>query len=136
MEKNKKILDVNDIAELLKCSVEDAQTLITSKVFAVLQIGSKHVVLKTEFDKWISRNAEKAEKTTTVKTKEVMKIGKNLRKVREDAGLSIKELSEIFEITDSAISHWENSDNNPSIIFIKKYHMLFGTSYDILLKEK
>lgn len=136
----KKILDENDISKILNCSTENAVEIMMSKEFSTLQVGNRRIVLKSEFDKWLIQCGGKESKAQEDRPKiiypEKLRIGSNLKRIREDAKLTTRELGEMFGVTGSAISHWECDDNNPSLAYLKKYRDLFNINYHILLKEK
>ena len=50
-----------------------------------------------------------------------MKIfAERLRELRQEKGLSMKQLAKALNTTDAAISNWENEINEPKISFLKK----------------
>ena len=63
-----------------------------------------------------------------------MKIfSQRLRELRQDKNLSMKQLAKELNITDAAISNWENEINEPKISYLKSIALFFGVSTDYLL---
>ena len=63
-----------------------------------------------------------------------MKIfAERLKELRTDKGLSMKQLAKELNITDAAISNWENNINEPKITYLKDIAIYFGVSTDYLL---
>lgn len=56
-----------------------------------------------------------------------------LRSQREDAGLSLRELSEKTGISYQALHHYEKGDRDPSIWNVKKISDFFNVSIDWLI---
>lgn len=61
-------------------------------------------------------------------------LGERISSLRLGLGLTQKELAQHFNISDKAISKWENSENEPSITDIQKLAEFFEISLDLLLK--
>lgn len=63
-----------------------------------------------------------------------MKIfAERLRELRTEKGLSMKQLAKALNVTDAAISNWENDINEPKITYLKVICLYFGVSADYLL---
>lgn len=63
-----------------------------------------------------------------------MKIfAERLRELRQEKGLSMKELAKELNTTDAAISYWENNINDPKITYLKVIAIYFNVSTDYLL---
>lgn len=51
--------------------------------------------------------------------KEALKITPDeIKKLREDCGLTVREFSEIFLITDSGIEQWESGESTPNAYYL------------------
>ena len=59
----------------------------------------------------------------------------NIKKLREEAGLTQDEFAEKIFVTRTAVSKWENGKSYPSIDSLKVISELFGVSIDYLVKE-
>ncbi len=53
--------------------------------------------------------------------------------MRQEKGLSMKQLAKKLDTTDAAISNWENEINEPKISYLKAIAQYFGVSADYLL---
>lgn len=56
-----------------------------------------------------------------------------LRDLRKEKGVSMKELAKEIDVTDAAISNWENGVNEPKLTYIIRLCTYFGVSADYLL---
>lgn len=56
-----------------------------------------------------------------------------LKNLRREKGLTGQELGEIFNVTKTAISYWENSKTFPDELTLKKMAEFFDVSLDYLL---
>ncbi len=56
-----------------------------------------------------------------------------LRDLRKEKGVSMKELAKEIEVTDAAVSNWENGINEPKLTYIVRLCLFFGVSADYLL---
>lgn len=63
-------------------------------------------------------------------------IGSIISKLREEKGLTQKELADKLNISDKAISKWETNANLPNIDMIFKISRLFKVSFQNLLKAR
>ena len=63
-----------------------------------------------------------------------MKIfAERLRELRTEHNMSMKQLASAIDVTDAAISNWENNINEPKISYLKVIAVYFGVSTDYLL---
>ena len=63
-----------------------------------------------------------------------MKIfAQRLRELRQEKNLSMKQLAKELNITDAAISNWENEINEPKISYLFAIAKFFNVSTDYLL---
>lgn len=60
-------------------------------------------------------------------------IGDRIRTKRKELGLTQVELGEKLNVTDRAVSKWEQNDGNPDIAFLPKLAQIFNVSIDYLL---
>ena len=60
-------------------------------------------------------------------------FSQRLRELRQDRGLSMKQLAKAINITDAAVSNWENGINEPKISYLKALALFFNVSSDFLL---
>jgi len=60
-------------------------------------------------------------------------FSKRLRELREDKNLSMQELAVIINVSNAAISNWENEINEPKISYLAALAKYFGVSADYLL---
>ena len=51
-----------------------------------------------------------------------------LRDLRKEKGVSMKELAKEIEVTDAAVSNWENGINEPKLTYIVRLCLFFGVS--------
>ncbi len=63
------------------------------------------------------------------------KFGNRLCSLREEKGLSQKELATILEVSDKAISKWENGQSIPRMETLEKIAEVFNVSLDTLLND-
>lgn len=70
----------------------------------------------------------------TMPTINMMKTGKNICKLRKEAGLSVKELQDIFGFaTPQAVYKWQHGTTIPSIDNLLVLSMVFGVTIDEIL---
>ena len=63
-----------------------------------------------------------------------MKVfAQRLRELRQEKGLSMKQLAKELNTTDAAISNWENEINEPKISYLFSIAEFFNVSADYLL---
>lgn len=60
-------------------------------------------------------------------------FAQRLRELRQEKGLSMKQLAKEIGTTDAAISNWENEINEPKISYLKSIAVFFNVSTDYLL---
>lgn len=60
-------------------------------------------------------------------------FAKRLNELRTENKLSMKQLAQKINVTDGAISNWENDINEPKISYLIKLAKFFGVSSDYLL---
>ena len=62
-------------------------------------------------------------------------FSENIKKLRENAGLTQDEFAEKIFVTRTAVSKWENGKSYPSIDSLKEISELFGVSIDTLISD-
>lgn len=62
-------------------------------------------------------------------------FGENLKKVREERGLTQQSLAEQLFVTRQAVSRWEGGSRYPDLMTAKKMSQLLGVSLDELLSD-
>lgn len=60
-------------------------------------------------------------------------FAQRLRELRQEKGLSMKQLAKELNTTDAAVSNWENEINEPNISYLKAIAQYFNVSADYLL---
>ena len=60
-------------------------------------------------------------------------FAQRLRELRQEKGLSMKQLAKQIDTTDAAISNWENEINEPKISYLKALAQFFNVTADYLL---
>lgn len=60
-------------------------------------------------------------------------FAERLRELRNDKGLSMKDLAKQINATDAAISNWENDINEPKLSYIINLCKFFDISADYLM---
>ena len=60
-------------------------------------------------------------------------FAQRLRELRQEKGLSMKQLAKELNTTDAAVSNWENEMNEPKISYLKAIAQYFNVSADYLL---
>ena len=59
-------------------------------------------------------------------------FAQRLRELRQEKGLSMKQLAKELNTTDAAVSNWENEINEPKISYLKAIAQYFNDSADYL----
>lgn len=60
-------------------------------------------------------------------------FSQRLRELRQEKGLSMRQLAKELQTTDAAISNWENCINEPKISYLKAIAEFFNVTSDYLL---
>ena len=60
-------------------------------------------------------------------------FAQRLSELRQEKGLSMKQLAKELNTTDAAVSNWENEINEPKISYLKAIAQYFNVSADYLL---
>ncbi len=62
-------------------------------------------------------------------------LGRNLKTLRLEKGISQRKLGEDFNVSNQTISFWENGSREPDLDTLVKIAKYFGVSIDSLLLE-
>ena len=65
--------------------------------------------------------------------KKAMNVGENIRKCREEAGLTQKGLADQLFVTPQAISRWEKGEVEPSLDALRSMSEIFNVSVEVLI---
>ena len=63
-------------------------------------------------------------------------IGKFISELRKEKGLTQQELADTLNVTDRAVSHWENGRRLPDISLLKELGEVFNVTIDELISGK
>lgn len=63
-----------------------------------------------------------------------MEFGEQLRKAREDKGMTQQNLADKIFVTRQSVSRWERGERYPDLLMIKKISGILGISIDELLR--
>ena len=63
----------------------------------------------------------------------MIEFSQRLRELRQDKGLSMKQLAKELGTTDAAVSNWENGINEPKISYLKSIAVYFNVTADYLI---
>ena len=64
-----------------------------------------------------------------------MKIGENIRTLRQRKGLTQEQVAQQLGVTYQAVSKWENGTNTPNIALLPEIAALFGVTIDVLFNQ-
>ncbi len=62
-----------------------------------------------------------------------VQLGKKLKELREERGLTQKNIAEVFGINPVTYLHYEKSQREPSLEMLMKFSVYFGVTTDYLL---
>ena len=65
-----------------------------------------------------------------------MTLGEKIKKLRNEKGLTQKDLADQVHVTFQTVSKWENDENEPDVSTLRELAKLFGCSMDYLLSEE
>ena len=60
-------------------------------------------------------------------------FAKRLRELRQGKSLTMAQLAKLIDVTDGAISNWENDVNEPKLTYIARLALFFNVSTDYLI---
>lgn len=64
------------------------------------------------------------------------RFGEKLRVLRQQRRLTMKQLGEILEVSDSYVSKMETGDKIPNVAMVLKIAQIFDVSTDALIKDE
>lgn len=65
-----------------------------------------------------------------------MTLGQKIKKLRNEKGLTQKDLADSLNVTFQTVSKWENDENEPDVNTLKELSKIFECSIDFLLNEE
>ena len=65
-----------------------------------------------------------------------MTLGQKIKKLRNEKGLTQKDLANLVNVTFQTVSKWENDENEPDVSTLRRLSQLFDCSMDDLLSEE
>ena len=65
-----------------------------------------------------------------------MTLGQKIKKLRNEKGLTQKDLANLVNVTFQTVSKWENDENEPDVSTLRRLAQLFECSMDDLLSEE
>lgn len=63
-------------------------------------------------------------------------LGQFIAELRKEKGFTQRELSEMLQVSDKTISHWERDESSPDITILPELSAIFGITVDELLKKE
>lgn len=63
-------------------------------------------------------------------------LGQFIAELRKEKGFTQRELSEMLQVSDKTISHWERDESSPDISILPELSAIFGITVDELLKKE
>ena len=63
-------------------------------------------------------------------------LGQFIAELRKEKGFTQRELSEMLQVSDKTISHWERDESSPDISILPELSAIFGITVDELLKRE
>lgn len=63
-------------------------------------------------------------------------LGRFIAELRKEKGFTQRELSEMLQVSDKTISHWERDESSPDISILPELSAIFGITVDELLKRE
>lgn len=64
------------------------------------------------------------------------RFGEKLRTLRHQRGLTMRQLAEMLEVSDSYVSRMETGDKTPNVAMVLKISQIFNVSADVLIKDE
>ena len=64
-----------------------------------------------------------------------MTLGQKIKKLRNDKGLTQKDLADQVHVTFQTVSKWEKDENEPDVSTLREIAKLFGVTVDYLINE-
>lgn len=66
----------------------------------------------------------------------MQKFGKKLRVLRNQQGLTLRQLSDVLEVSHSYIAKMERGEKIPNVEMVLKISRIFNVSTDVLIKDE
>lgn len=89
-------------------------------------------LMRSSYKKWLSVFYKRS--NVVYKDISVSRLGKMMKRIREDAGMSTKRIANILEVDRSTVSLYERGQRAPSLNYANKFCHLFGISLDELIE--
>lgn len=64
------------------------------------------------------------------------KFGEKLKVLRQRHGLTMKQLGELLEVSDSYVSKMETGDKIPNVAMVLRVSKIFEVTTDVLIKDE
>lgn len=87
---------------------------------------------RSAYNKWLSVFYKRS--NVVYKDISVSRLGKMMKRIREDAGMSAKRVADILEVDRSTISLYERGRIASPLNYANKFYLLFGISLNELKK--
>ncbi len=65
----------------------------------------------------------------------MMALGDNIRKLREERGMTQQQMADKLYVSRQTVCRWENGSRCPDLITAKKIATEFGVSLDVLISD-
>jgi transcriptional regulator with XRE-family HTH domain len=64
------------------------------------------------------------------------KFGEKLKSLRQQRGLTMRQLGELLEVSDSYVSKMETGDKIPNVAMVLRVANLFEVTTDVLIRDE
>jgi transcriptional regulator with XRE-family HTH domain len=64
------------------------------------------------------------------------KFGEKLKSLRQQRGLTMRQLGELLEVSDSYVSKMETGDKTPNVAMVLRVANLFEVTTDVLIRDE
>jgi transcriptional regulator with XRE-family HTH domain len=64
------------------------------------------------------------------------KFGEKLKSLRQQRGLTMRQLGELLEVSDSYVSKMETGDKIPNVVMVLRVANLFEVTTDVLIRDE
>ena len=64
------------------------------------------------------------------------RFGEKLKALRQQRGLTMKQLGELLEVSDSYVSKMETGDKIPNVAMVLRVSQIFDVTTDVLIKDE
>ena len=69
-------------------------------------------------------------------SKRMNRFGEKLKALRQQRGLTMKQLGELLEVSDSYVSKMETGDKIPNVAMVLRVSQIFDVTTDVLIKDE